>query len=139
MLTLVTGAPGAGKTLWTIREVEKLRQETGRKVFFNAIAGVSLPWTELTDDQAADAHSLESGAVIIVDEVYRLWPQGKPGEKLPPSIELFATHRHRGHDFFLLLQDRQRLHHFIRGLVGRHVHLERQYGIPRARVFEWQR
>lgn len=140
MLTLVTGAPGAGKTLWTMREVEKLRRETQRPVYYNGISGVTLAeWKELSDEEARHSHALPQGAIIVVDEVYRLWPQSKPGNALPQDVELFATHRHRGHDFFLLVQDRQRLHHFIRGLVGRHVHFERQFGLNRSRGYEWQK
>lgn len=140
MLTLVTGAPGSGKTLWTMREVEKLRKDTGRPVFYNGIAGVAIPeWTLFEDSAASKVHELPQGAIIVVDEVYRLWPQGKQGEQLRPDVEAFATHRHRGHDFYLLIQDRMRLHHFIRGLVGRHVHFERQFGLDRSRMFEWQR
>lgn len=151
MLTLVTGAPGAGKTLWTMREVENLRKETGRPVVFNGIAGVEREgWAPLTmaqlkatipskEEEGKNEFDLPRGAIVVVDEVYRIWPQGKPGEKLPPDIEAFAVHRHLGLDFYLLVQDRQRLHHFIRGLVGRHVHFERQFGMQRSRRFEWQR
>jgi zona occludens toxin len=151
VLTLVTGAPGAGKTLWTIGEVEKLRAETGRRVFYNGIPDVTLPeWSQLSvadlkktvaveGEEGKFVFDLPHGSIVVVDEVYRIWPQGKQGDKLPADVEAFAVHRHLGLDFYLLIQDRMRLHHFIRGLVGRHVHFERQFGMDRSRRFEWQR
>jgi len=148
-ITLVTGAPGAGKTLWTLQEVEKLRRETGRQVLYNGISGVTLSeWKPVSNaelkatidvavegEEGKHVHDLPPGSIVVVDECYRVWPQGGPGE-LPRDVEAFAVHRHRGLDFFLLVQ---RVHHFVRGLVARHVHFERQFGLDRSRRFEWQK
>lgn len=142
MIIYVTGAPGSGKTLWTMSTVAKRAKEEGREVYYYNIPNVNVPgqqWHELTKAQAMNPHDLPQGSIIVVDEAWELWPQAKAGSKVPEHIELFATHRHRGHDFFVMTQRTTSVHHFIRGLIGQHVHFERQFGLPRARRFEWQR
>lgn len=142
MIVYITGAPGSGKTLWTLRTVAKRAQDEGRKVYYYNIPQVNIPgqdWTELTLEQAKNPHDLPTGSIVVVDEAWDLWPQSKAGVKVPDHIELFATHRHRGHDFYILTQRTTSVHHFIRGLIAQHVHFERQFGLPRSRRFEWQR
>lgn len=141
-IVYITGAPGSGKTLWTMKTVAKRAAEEKRQVYYFNIPEVKVPdqeWTELTVEQAKNPHDLPKGSIIVVDEAWDLWPQSKAGVKVPDHIELFATHRHRGHDFYVMTQRTTSVHHFIRGLIGQHVHFERQFGLPRARRFEWQR
>lgn len=139
-IVYITGAPGSGKSLWTLSTVRKKATDEKRQVYYYNIPGLNIPgWIELTKEQALRPHELPTGAIAIFDEAWELWPQSKAGVKVPEEIELFATHRHRGHDFFIITQRTTSVHHFIRGLIGQHVHFERQFGLPRARRFEWQR
>ena len=140
MIRYITGAPGSGKSLWTLMYVRKMADEEKRQVYTYNIPGLNIPgWLELTEQQARNPHDLPQGSIIICDEAWQLWPQSKAGVKVPENIENFATHRHRGHDFFIITQRTTSVHHFIRGLIGQHIHFERQFGLPRARKFEWQR
>lgn len=135
-LTYVTGAPGSGKTLMVLSEVEKLRRETRRPVYYDGIDGVEFPdWIEIEDINKV--HDLPTGAIIVVDEAQRHWPQRSNKNAVPASVEPFATHRHRGHTFYIMTQRFTAVDHFIRGVANRHLHLIRAFGLPRARVFEW--
>ena len=150
MLVLVTGNPGSGKTLWTLPEVLALEEkwkEQGkdRPVYYNGIKlkpafpGIER-WQELSDQEMQNPHGYPVGSIFVVDECYRLWEAPrKSGVHQPDFIEKFATHRHRGHDFYLICQKPSQLHHFVRDLIGRHVHFEAPFGLPRARRFEWQK
>lgn len=153
MMLLVTGNPGSGKTLWTLPEVLKLAKEWAdkgkpRQVYYNGIPLApefpgfkgDLPWKELTDVEMANPHIYPEGSIFVIDEAYRLFEAPrKAGVTLPDNVQKFATHRHRGHDFYLICQKPSQLHHFMRDLIGRHVHFERAFGLPRARRFAWER
>ncbi|MCK9386476.1 MAG: zonular occludens toxin domain-containing protein [Nevskia sp.] len=151
MITLLTGNPGSGKTLWCLGELERLikvraENEKPCQVYYNGIP--LLPdcpyfgdWKPLSDEEARDPHALPAGTVLVVDEAYRLWPSDASAKtsKVPGYVELFATHRHRGHDVFLIMQKRSQIHPFLRDLVNRHVHLEAPFGLNRATVYSWER
>lgn len=64
------------------------------------------------------------GAVIVVDEAWRLFPQGMMGNKVPEPFKAFlAEHRHmvdgagNSQQIVLVTQDLQQLASFARGLV----------------------
>ena len=143
MIVYVTGAPGSGKTLWTISEVLRmLKEEPDRPVYYffpDHVPDVdgSLGWTRIKD--RAEVHAIPARSICIIDEAWTWYPQRKAGTRPPDDVEAYATHRHRGHDFFMMTQRVTSVDHFIRGLVGRHVHFERQFGLERSRKFEWQK
>lgn len=151
MITLLTGNPGSGKTLFVLGEIEQLIKDRAKAnlpchVYYNGVP--LLPecpyfgdWKPLSDDEARDPHQLPAGAVLVVDEAYRLWPADASAKtsKVPAHVELFATHRHRGHDVFLIMQKRSQIHPFLRDLVNRHIHLEAPFGLARATVYSWER
>lgn len=134
-ITLVTGLPGAGKTLWCIENVERMRLETKRPVFYHNIQGVTLDWTYLDDPRAWV--DLPQGAIFVMDEVHKIFPQRGPGTP-PPHVEAFAELRHKGFSAVLLTQEPMSLDNFIRKRVNRHVHLKRKFGWEWAVSYEWQ-
>ncbi|WP_411887831.1 zonular occludens toxin domain-containing protein [Hydrocarboniphaga effusa] len=140
MICYVTGTPGSGKTLWTISTVlQMLKVEPDRPVYTYNVPGIdpNLGWHTLTD--LSTVHALPQRSIVVIDEAWQPYPQRKAGTPTPPGVEPFATHRHRGHDFFLMTQRIASTDHFLRGLVGRHIHLERVFGFDYAKSFEWQR
>jgi hypothetical protein len=50
-----------------------------------------------------------------------------------------STHRHRGFDLLFITQWPSKLHHQIRTLCGKHVHMNRPMGMQRAGVLTWPR
>lgn len=134
-ITLVTGLPGHGKTLYALQEVETLRQKSGRPVYYSGIPELILPWVEMPDSDKW--HQCESGAIIVIDEAQRVFRPSGPGQKLGSSIAMFETHRHNGHDVFLITQHPNLIHNNIRKLVDRHLHVFRGWGLQEHTVYDW--
>jgi len=144
MITLITGVPGGGKTLYCIHEI--LRKQTQanatliaegkepRKIFVDGIPDLLLPH-DLAGD-IDDWHNWAAdGSLIIVDEVQRIWRPAGMGKGVPESIAQLETHRHRGIDFVILTQHPMLIHSNVRNLIGKHIHLRRTaFGVY---VYEW--
>jgi len=141
MLVLITGQPGNGKTLHALGLVEKLRTDPasvaiGREVYQSGINNLALPWRELADPH--DWPSLPDGSIVVLDECQRAFPPRKQGAAIPESVKQFETHRHRGFDIFLITQHPQLLDINVRKLVGRHIHVKRNFGREVATLYQWE-
>jgi zona occludens toxin len=146
MITLITGGPGTGKTAWLIDQLLELRrQEPDREIYIHGIRHLrNFPHEAIyCNSQLCDIcrgsvipshakyvedwmHWKPMGALIVVDEVQRIWRPSygsTSSASLPESIAGLETHRHYGLDFWLISQGPHLFHNFIRLLVGRHVHL----------------
>jgi len=142
VLTLVTGVPGAGKTLNVIKEVyERYQAEWhGRNVYYFNIAELKVPaWHELTVDQVQRWFELPKGSVIIVDEAQALFPSRDFKKEVPAHVHSLSTHRHGGFDIYLITQHPMLLDASARRMVGRHIHFDRRFGSKRVIRFTWQR
>lgn len=140
-LNLITGVPGAAKTLYTIDEVEALREEKGYTVYYWRIKGVKLPWTELAPFDDIDAarealHAMPAGSICVVDECHLLVPPRVATRAVPKYVEDFGEHRHSGHIFYLVTQVPEQIDHYVKGRVTRHVHLKRKWGMSVSETYE---
>ena len=72
MLTLITGQPGNGKSLYTISFVEAKRQAESRPVFYYGIPDLTLPWTQLEDP--TKWYECPEKSIIVIDEVQKVMP-----------------------------------------------------------------
>lgn len=136
-ITLVTGVPGSGKTLYAVWFAQQ-QLKAGRRLVVDGIRDLALehelvdePWLRQWFDNA------QQQDLIIVDEAQRIWPPTSVSVKPTPDIEKLHVHRHLGVDFILITQHPQRLNKTIRDLVGRHVHVRRLFGMRRAMLYEW--
>lgn len=136
MIELITGLPGAGKTLYTLQRVEKLRQETGRDVYYHNIKDLTLPWHRL--EKGSDWVSVPDNSIVVLDECQVTFPTRPQGSSVPAHVEAASVHRHRGLDLFLVTQDPMQFDAFVRRLAGRHHHLRRAFGLGFARVWSWE-
>lgn len=167
MLILISGQPGNGKTLRALdlarveyernAEQVKLGKEPPRRFFSNIVGATTaenpdaFPWME-----AIPAHNdwqqLPDGSYVIYDEAHAdgntpglerygtLFPgTGKPGESSDSRIRAMSTHRHRGFDIVFVTQWPSKVHHNVRQLVGKHLHLTRAMGLQRAGILTWTR
>lgn len=147
MLTLVTGVPGAGKTLNTIKEVLRLQEEHAkenngelRPVYFYNIPGVKIDdWVQLTEDEVKHWNDLPPGSLLVVDEAQAIFPQRGPKEKVPAHIEPLNTHRHKGFDIFVITQYPKMIDVAVRRLVGTHLHYDRRFGAKTVNRYMWNR
>lgn len=136
MITLITASPGGGKTISAVWRYIKPACESGRQVFVNGVPGLTLPAVELSDEEVMRWHEVvPDGALIVLDEVQRVWRPMASGAAVPPSIAQLETHRHRGIDFVIITQHPGLLHRNVRLLVGKHLHI-RVTALGRH-VFEW--
>lgn len=134
MITLLTGLPGNGKTLYALTYIKAYAEKEKREVFYSGIKDLLLPWTEIKPE---DWMALPAGAIIIIDEAQFVFSKRPNGSKLPDFYEKLATHRHNGFDIFFITQHPSLIDNFVRKLVGRHFHVVRKFGMSRATVYEW--
>jgi zona occludens toxin len=154
MITVITGTPGAGKTLYTIeklllpqigktikgRDAQGEMVEHDRKVYTN-INGLQIEHELIDggDNQGLrDWHKwAKPGSLIVFDEVQKVWPPRPNGSKIPEDVQSLDTHRHLGVDFILITQNVLNVDRHIHALGGRHLHVRRVANMPLATVYEW--
>lgn len=133
MITLITGAPGAGKTAALVSMLQELGKD--RAIYAHGIPDLKIPHVAL-DDPSNWPTDVPDGSVVVIDEVQNVWRPAGAGAKLPESIAKLETHRHRGIDFYIITQGPNLVHSNVRALVGRHVHL-RDIGVLGRWWYEW--
>lgn len=133
------------------------------RAFYANIAGIKFDWVQpipATDHVMPDGRIVPApdwrlcpdGSYVVYDEAHAdgktegleryglLFPTtGKPGEADDPRVKAMSTHRHRGFDLVFVTQWPNKVHHTLRTLVGRHIHMNRALGLQRAGVFTWSR
>lgn len=143
MIELITGVPGAGKTL---RAVEMLRQASLRnlqliekgqapRALYSDIAGLELSGVLPAPEDWRDT---PEGSLVVYDEAQRTYPgDAVRGVSKDERVRAMETHRHSGHDLVFITQHPTLVHHHIRKLVGKHTHHARAFGLESAQTFEW--
>lgn len=138
MIYLITGKPGHGKTLYTITKIQERAKAENRQVYYVGIKDLKLDWVELKDGaEWCNPEVVPDGAIIVMDECQRVFPPRSTGSKVPPHVQPFDVHRHRGLDVYLITQDPMLIDSFVRNLVGEHRHVLRTFGAHSARVYHW--
>lgn len=135
MIELITGLPGSGKSASLVARILEWTQGT-RPVYAYGIEALNVPGVHPLDDPNR-WQELPDGALIVVDEVQKVWPTRRGGAPIPPVAAL-SEHRHRGFDFLLATQHPSMLDPHVRRLVGKHRHLERKFGAKVAKVYTWE-
>lgn len=133
MITLITGAPGAGKTAALVSLLGDLAK--GRAIYVDGVPELKLTHLPLEDARKWTT-DVPDGAVVVIDEVQRIWRPAGSAQRVPDDIAGLETHRHRGLDFYIVTQHPKLLHANVRALVGRHVHL-RDVGLFGRHWYEW--
>lgn len=150
MITLITGMPGAGKTLLLVSEFLTEARDKGRHIVADGIPELAIThspapevpeWTKVVDDPASQdgkklLFSFEQGSLVVIDECQRVFRPRSAGRAVPPEVAAFETHRHQGLDFILITQHPSLLDSNVRRLVGRHLHI-RDLGILGRKIYEW--
>jgi zona occludens toxin len=134
MLTIITGAPGAGKTCAMVSLM--MGELAGRPLYADGVNGLTIEHTPVDLNEWHITVPKGIGAVVCGDEGQRRWRPRGPGQKVPPAIEAMETHRHDGLDFFITTQSPNLLDSNIRNLCGRHVHI-RDLGLLGRWWYEW--
>lgn len=133
-INLVTGLPGAGKTLFGIDLLRKCAAEGLRCFNFNVAnldPELAEPWSGPIDQW----DTLPERSVLIVDEAHSVFPKRPTNAATPAHIAALAEIRHKGLRFILIDQDPSTLDLFVKRRVGAHYHLVNRTGYNNARVF----
>lgn len=140
-LYLMTGANGAGKTLFTLKEVQEKSVKEGRPVAYNGrfdiVEGGPLSaWKKI---DAKEWQQEPDGTIFVFDECQHDFPNRGKGE-VPGYVAAITEHRKHGFDFFLITQHPMNMDIFIRRLIGSpgyHRHLKRPMGADLVSQLEW--
>jgi zona occludens toxin len=135
MISLLTGLPGNGKTLFALWYIKQKAEKEQREVYYHNIKDLTLPWSVF---EAKEWKSLPAGSIVVIDEAQDIFPKMPNGAKLPEFYTDLAKHRHSGFDIYLITQHPSLLDNFVRQLVGQHFHTIRKFGMQRSTVYEWR-
>lgn len=134
MITLLTGLPGNGKTLFALWYIKQKAEKEQREVYYHNIKDLTLPWSPV---DAKDWMSCPKGSIIVIDEAQFVFPKLANGAAKPAHYEQLAVHRHSGFDIYVITQHPSLIDNFVRQLVGQHFHAIRKFGLQRATIYEW--
>lgn len=134
MITEITGLPGASKTLYTLATVKALAERENRPVFYHGINGLTLDWTEIDPLKWFEC---PAGAIIVIDECQKIFRPRSTSVAVPKHVSELETHRHNGHDLFLITQHPLLTDPAVRRLVGVHFHIVRKWGMEASTIHEY--
>lgn len=154
MITLITGAPGSGKTLYVVTELLKPligttvwgedddgnQKEYERRVFTNINQFVlDHQYIEKEGDNSIRDYFkwAKPGDFICYDEIQKSWKKRPTGSHVPDYIEHLETHRHEGIELVLMTQGTGLIDQNLIPLVGRHLHVRRFGFLPFSMIYEW--
>ncbi|MDH5971502.1 zonular occludens toxin domain-containing protein, partial [Vibrio aestuarianus] len=145
MMTLITGTPGAGKTLNTIKDVHQevlktpyfekkgedgIVEKYKREVYCCNVNGIDTEKSgfKILEDPRQWT-TLPAGSILIIDEASDFYPTSKKfGEELEGDIAELRKHRHYGIDIYYITQQPGLINKNIRILCGLHKHYQRNFG-----------
>ncbi|MDR3451932.1 MAG: zonular occludens toxin domain-containing protein [Rhodoferax sp.] len=131
-VVLITGLPGAGKTLYALAKFAVGR----RDVYQCNIPGCILPvfdptkWPELIETWPQDA-------TMIFDEAREIFPPRNATQEVPDYYS-FHRIRHTGRRVVIICQHPGDIDARVRRLVGRHLHLLEGFGGGHSVVYEFR-
>jgi len=135
-ILLITGLPGAAKTLRALLEADCLGSE-GHQVYVANVRGLKRDDWKVCDPK--DWMCLPDGSVVLVDEVQDFFPMRSPSHAVPEAVQRLDKHRHRGFIFIFTCQYPKQIDFALRAFVDRHIHLRRTFGLPNSVAMELNR
>jgi hypothetical protein len=149
MLTLITGLPGNGKTLYALQSVVAQAKREGREVWYHGINGLKpeLGW-HVIETKIEKINGREEAvpqwwlcpakSIIVIDEAQKAGFGVRPRGQVPEWGQKLETHRHLGLDIVFITQDPSLIDAHDRKLIELHFHVMRTFGMQRAVVHEFR-
>ena len=149
MLSLITGLPGNGKTLYALQYVAAWAKRESRQVWYHGIKGLKadLGWHELPvklekmngrDVTVPQWWLCPAGSIVLIDEAQMCGFGVRPRGATPEWAQKLEVHRHLGIDVVFITQDPKLLDAHDRSLIELHFHVMRTFGMQRATVHEFR-
>jgi zona occludens toxin len=136
MISLITGLPGNGKTLYALTWLRERAAKEGRQVYYSGIKDLLIPgWIEIENPE--QWASVPKNSIVVVDEAQRIFRPRMHGTKVPDFVAALETHRHLGVDLVFITQHPMLVDSNVRRLVGQHFHVIRKFGTHWATIHEW--
>jgi zona occludens toxin len=158
MIILNTGTAGAGKTLFTLWDIEN-RRKADNKVFYDAwvvsgsdesnpplqrdvyyfninINRSKLPWIKL--DKVEDWYTMPVGSIFFFDECQEAFPPLANSAVRDKYYTELSKHRHRGYDIYFVTQHPTFVDTYIRKNVELHNHYMRPFGAKMVNKHTWK-
>lgn len=140
MLIALTGRNGNGKTLYAVSTLLQEKEFQNRPIYYTNIKSLSydLGWIEFPDP--TKWQELPKQSVLFVDEAHKYFPKAKRAGDMPAHIEMMSEHRgDYAVDIIFCTQLPTSIHHHIRGLINRHIHLSRYVDMSeKSKFWEWR-
>lgn len=144
MIKIITGIPGAGKTLWAVTQLKKIVDENNklpenqRRKIYSDITGLELEG--VIKETPLDWRETDSNSLIVYDEAQFNVPFQASAKSLSEYdyIRDLTIHRKTGHELWYITQDPKRLHTNILEMAESHFHLDRPFGAKYANVYQFR-
>lgn len=148
-ITLITGKPGTGKTVFAISTFLRESLAKNRIVYTLGIPDLKFPHVELNKDDlnkwnerepvegrpgVYELVTLKEDSLVIVDEAADVWPAVHL-KVIPDFLQYLRKHRKHAIDFLLITQDPHFLHPHVLLNVDRHIHLMTDWRGTKS--YEW--
>jgi len=131
-INLLTGLPGAGKSLRLVEAI-LFAIDKGLLVYVCNIDGLKVPGVIPWDDPRK-WQDLPPGSILFCDEAQEFFPARRSGDP-QDYVKAMSKIRHEGVRLVLATQQPDYLDSYLRGLVGFHEHLYRMAGKERSFIF----
>lgn len=128
-ITLVTGTPRSGKTLWAVEQLNNYILADDLRPLYSDIKGFSCDVVQPSPD---DWRTVPDGSVIFYDEcqMRKIFSSKFKGES--DIILEMTMHGHRGIDIYFITQGTRYMNTDIFPLVNRHVHVHNAFRSKRG-------
>jgi len=151
MIRLVTGAPGAGKTCFTLKAVRRLEIDELKNGLNRLTVFVNIPineencpfenWESVkkTEEEMSyfDWREYPDGTRFVYDEAQYSFPSKNAASNRSPIVKDLTIHRHRGFDFILITQGPNLIDTFIHPLIEFHEHYDNWLGTKLVKKRTW--
>ena len=135
MIEVITGLPGAAKTLHMIHLVKAKAERENRPVYYSGIKSCLIEgWTEI---DPLKWYECPSGSIILIDESQKIFRARTMGSVPPMHVTELEEHRHKGIDLFFGTQHPALIDPAVRKLTQTHRHLIRIFGMEVSTVHKW--
>lgn len=127
MIRLITGTPGAGKTLramFHVLEHKKRAEKEGLP--YRCCGNVDGVDPELMAPLEGEWYDQDKHTLVVIDEAQTVFRPTGPGNKQDKRVTELEVHRHKGIDLILVTQHPMLINHHVRRLVGKHEHVTRK-------------